>query len=182
MTDGSAVVLLLRMAVSLAVVLGLIVWAARALNRRQGGLLGRPQRQVLVAVLGRQSLSRHAGLTVVQVGEEILVLGVTDAEVSLLTTIDPATLPDPDPDVDPALQDEERTGFGASAAAEAAPYQQPVRPDAPSFADALRQAAGLTVRRDVKRQAAGARSIVGRVAGGATDDGSFGQSGGRHRG
>lgn len=171
MTDGSAVILLLRMAVSLAVVLGLIVWAARVLNRRQGGLAGRPQRHVPVTVLARQPLSRHAGLSVVQVGSDILVLGVTDAEVSLLTRVDPAALPDPAP------QDAVR-----AAAAEPGVQPDPTAPDgavppaAPSFAAALRQAAGLAVRRDVKRQAVGARAIAHRVGGGP--DGG----GGRHRG
>lgn len=138
MTDGSTVALLLRMAVSLAVVLAVIVWAARVLHRRQGGLLGRVQREVPVTVLARQSLSRHAGLSVVEVGPRILVLGVTDAEVSLLTTLDPSEL----------------TGAIAAPAAPAA-----------SFAEALRHAGGLGARREVKRQAEQAREIADRLDG-----------------
>ncbi|MCA0437367.1 MAG: flagellar biosynthetic protein FliO [Austwickia sp.] len=138
MTDGSTVALLLRMAVSLAVVLAVIVWAARVLHRRQGGLLGRVQREVPVTVLARQSLSRHAGLSVVEVGPRILVLGVTDAEVSLLTTLDSSELTE-------------------DIAAPAAP--------AASFAEALRHAGGLGARREVKRQAEQAREIADRLDG-----------------
>ena len=157
MSDGSAVLLLLRMAVSLAVVLALIVWAARVLNRRQGGFLGRTRLDVPVQVLARQSLSRHANLCVVQVGEEVLVLGVTDAEVSLLGDLDPATL------AAPAAEPE---------TAAAQPPQDAVH----AFTVALRGASGLLpVRRDVKRQAAAARLVASRVA-------DHTPGGGRHRG
>lgn len=165
MSDGSAVLLFLRMAVSLAVVLGLIVWAARVVHRRQGGLLGRPQRQVPVTVLARQSLSRHAGLSVVQVGEEVLVLGVTDTEVRLLSTLDPGSVTDP-------AEDEPQDGHAAPGGGSAA---DPA-PGTPSFADALRQATGLAARRDVKRQATVARKLAEQVP--ADPD----RTGGRHRG
>lgn len=175
MTDGSTVALLLRMAVSLAVVLAVIVWAARVLHRRQGGLLGRVQREVPVTVLARQSLSRHAGLSVVEVGPRILVLGVTDAEVSLLTTLDPSELT------------EDIAGPSSAAAPVDGQAPSPTRallntediaaPAAPeaSFAEALRHAGGLGARREVKRQAEQAREIADRLDG-------VDRSGGRHRG
>ncbi|QQR99539.1 MAG: flagellar biosynthetic protein FliO [Austwickia sp.] len=165
MSDGSAVVLLVRMTVSLAVVLGLVIWAARVVNRRHG-LAGRPQRSVPITVLARQALGRHAGLSVVQVGEDILVLGVTDGEVTLLSRMDPAALPDPAPQ-DLARPDRD----DAATPAVAGPLSSGT-----SFATALRHATGLTVRRDVKRQGAGARAIAERVSQ-DTDRG-----GGRHRG
>lgn len=126
MSDGSGFVLLIRTVVSLAVVLVLLIWAARMLERRRGDLLGRRRLQVPVEVLSRQQLSRHADLSVVKVADEILVLGVTDAGVSLLRTVDPQSLPTAETD----LTDE---GLSPSS-----PLSSPA-----SFAQALRRAAGL---------------------------------------
>ncbi|MBK6870135.1 MAG: flagellar biosynthetic protein FliO [Kineosporiaceae bacterium] len=49
-------------------------------------------------VIDRVGLSREASLAVVQVGEAALVLGITAQSVSLLTTLDAASLPHPDRD------------------------------------------------------------------------------------
>lgn len=169
MSDGSTVLLLLRVTVSLVVVLGLLVWAARAVSRRQGSLLGRPQRNVPVTVLGRQSLSRHSGLTVVEVGSEILVLGVTDAEVSLLTRLDPALLPESEP----------QDATAADALGESSTTPTFVEVLRRAAGDSLRAGAGLPVRRDVKRQAAAARRIADQLPGFARPAGDTGPSGGR---
>ncbi len=107
MSDGNTFVLLLRMALSLALVLGLLVFVARWVSRRQGLLTGRTHLQVPVTVLNRQPLTRNAHLHVVQVGSDVLVLGVTDGQVNLLGSLDPA---------DPALsQDSASTGTVAVA-------------------------------------------------------------------
>jgi flagellar protein FliO/FliZ len=72
--------LVLRIGFSLLIVFGLM-WglaklARRPLNARRGtGAL---------AVLTRQQLSRGASIAVVQVADRVLVLGVTDQQVSLL--------------------------------------------------------------------------------------------------
>lgn len=163
MTDGSAVVLLVRMTVSLALVLGLLVWAARVVDRRRGGVAAAARRRVPVTVLARQQLGRRTGLSVVQVGEEILVLGVSDAEIRLLTSLDPATLPEPQDE--PQTADDGEPVVGAAA-----------RTGSPSFTDALREATALALRRDVKSQGSGARRIADRLS--EPPD----RSGGRHRG
>jgi flagellar protein FliO/FliZ len=76
--------LVLRIAFSLLVVLGLM-WALAKLARRP--LTGNRGAGVL-SVLNRQQLSRTASVTVVRVADRALILGVTDAQVSLLGETD----------------------------------------------------------------------------------------------
>jgi flagellar protein FliO/FliZ len=75
--------LVLRLAVSLGVVLGLFWLVARTGARKLGGSRG------LMRVHGRQSLSRTASLAVVEVGSRVLVVGVSEGGVRLLTELDP---------------------------------------------------------------------------------------------
>ncbi len=84
--------LAIRVVVSLGVVLGLL-WALTKMGpgrtrRRQGSVLN---------VVGRQSLSRTSSISVVTVADRVLVLGVTDNTVSLLTELSPDALPEPAP-------------------------------------------------------------------------------------
>lgn len=83
--------LAVRVVVSLGVVLGLFWLAARAGSRRFSG-----GSRTLVRVRGRQSLSRTASLAVVEVGSRVLVVGVGDGGVRLLTELDPAEIEEPD--------------------------------------------------------------------------------------
>lgn len=73
----------LRVALSLAVVLAVLWFVARQLNGRTAAT-----RRVPITVVGRQNLSRRAGMAVVEVGGRTLVLGVSDAGVQLLTELD----------------------------------------------------------------------------------------------
>jgi flagellar biosynthetic protein FliO len=87
----STVVLLVRVAVSLAVVLGLLVLAARF--ARRGPLAGAAGRSgARVEVVARQGLGRNASLVVVRALERALVLGVTESSVSLLADGDVSLL------------------------------------------------------------------------------------------
>ncbi|MEP7764597.1 flagellar biosynthetic protein FliO [Sanguibacter sp. 25GB23B1] len=98
-------VLVLRAVLSLAAVLGLIWYAGRKLNdsaNGQGGdgflarLVGgaggtrrsgrRGQPAVTVTVVARQVLGAKASLAVVDVGDQRLVLGVTEGGVNVLST------------------------------------------------------------------------------------------------
>ena len=72
-----------RLLVSLAAVLGVMWLLARRV--RKGG---RAKDTRLIDVLGRQQLSRNASVAVVRVGEQALVIGVTDAQVSVLGETD----------------------------------------------------------------------------------------------
>lgn len=80
---GETLLVGVRVVVSLAIVLLLLWYLARRL-----GAGPTTARRVPVTVLGRQSLNRHAGVTVVEVGGRTLLLGVSDNGVSLLTELD----------------------------------------------------------------------------------------------
>ncbi|HMO10171.1 MAG TPA: flagellar biosynthetic protein FliO [Actinotalea sp.] len=84
--DSSGLLLGLRVLLSLAVVLGLLWWLAR----RTAGTRVRA-RQATVSVVGRHSLSRHAGVAVVEVEGRRLLLGVTDHGISLLSELTTAS-------------------------------------------------------------------------------------------
>ena len=94
MVDGSLVGTLLRLVVSLAVVLLLLVFLARYLNHRQGGTgrgVARPGRRkpaAPVEVLSRHGLSRGSSLAVVRAGGQLLLVGVTETSVSVLRELE----------------------------------------------------------------------------------------------
>ncbi len=103
MSDGSAVLLVIRMIVSLAVVLAILVVLGRIMHRRYGGQLRKSRGlSASIEVLARQSLSRSASVHVVRVGQETLLLGVTDQGVAVLAQGD--RLEQPDAEL-PALAD-----------------------------------------------------------------------------
>lgn len=81
----------LRVVLALACVLGLI-WFA---GRRFSGTTGlRKPRSVPMTVIGRQSLGKGSGIALVEVAGRVLLLGVGDQGVRVLTEID---LPAVDP-------------------------------------------------------------------------------------
>lgn len=84
--------MLLRLAVALGSVVGLIWLVSRGMNRGRAGRVAG-----LTEVVARQPLSRAASVVVVRVGERNLVLGVTEQQVSLLTETElPAEVAAPD--------------------------------------------------------------------------------------
>jgi flagellar protein FliO/FliZ len=101
--------LTIRLVVSLAIVVGLLLLLARFGARKFRGQAG-----ALVRVVHRQPLSRTTAVAVVTVGSRVLVLGTTEQQVSVLTELDPEELAiedlvedelDPDlPDADPVLR------------------------------------------------------------------------------
>jgi flagellar biosynthetic protein FliO len=90
--DVSMVALLARLAISLAVVFGLMVLAGRLLRRRglSPGSAGKATSRI--DVIARQGLSRSSSVQVVRVGGRTLILGVTDAAISVLAESDPLLL------------------------------------------------------------------------------------------
>ena len=100
--------LVLRLAFSLAVVLGLLTLLARVGAKRFRGATDAP-----IRVVHRQALSRGSAVAAVSVGSRVLVVGSTEQQVSLLTELDPAELPelradqsDPDADFEAELEAE----------------------------------------------------------------------------
>lgn len=81
---SDTLILALRVAVSLFVVLALLWYLARRLGAGRA-----TTRRLPITVLGRQSLGRRSGVTVVDVAGRTLVLGVSDTEVRLLTELEP---------------------------------------------------------------------------------------------
>jgi flagellar protein FliO/FliZ len=84
--------LVLRVVFSLSVVLGLLWVIARVSSKRLRGT----SRHDLVKTLVRQPLSRGSSLAVVSVGERVLVVGVTEQQVNLLTELDPSEIEAPE--------------------------------------------------------------------------------------
>ena len=101
--------LAIRVVLSLAVVLGLLWFVARTSSRRFGG----PARST-VRIIARQPLARAASLAVVEVGERVLVVGVSENGVSLLTEMDPSELPAPEVVDEPVPADKPGTAPAVS--------------------------------------------------------------------
>ena len=91
MEDVSIVSLLGRLAVSLAVVFGLMALAARALKKRGLGSSGSTPGS-RIEVLARQALGRTSSVQLVRVAGRTLVLGVTEQQVQVLGEADPLLL------------------------------------------------------------------------------------------
>jgi flagellar protein FliO/FliZ len=80
--------MLLRLAVSLGVVVGIMYLAARL--ARQRGALGPSggHRRAALRVVARQSLGKSSSVAVVNLGDRNLVIGVTPQKVTLLAEVD----------------------------------------------------------------------------------------------
>lgn len=84
-----AFALLLRVGVAMAVVVA-VMWVAARLLARRVGPTARGGQPPQVELLARRGLSKSSSVAVVRVGTRTLVLGVTDAQVSLLAETEPA--------------------------------------------------------------------------------------------
>jgi flagellar biogenesis protein FliO len=109
MIDGPVLGTLVRLVVSLATVLTLMVFLARYLRHRQLGTgVGGAQRRkkaLALEVVTRQGLSRGSSLAVVRVSGQLLLLGVTESTVSVLREledVDELELPQDAQDSSPA--------------------------------------------------------------------------------
>ena len=138
MSEGSLAGTMVRLVLSLATVLTLMLLLARYLRHRQHGTgfakattQGRKQ-PLPLQVLTRQGLSRGSSVAVVRVSGQLLLLGVTESTVSLQ-----GELQDDEPDLAPPAQ-------LASTPAAAAPTIADIRQTAVSVVETLRQ---RTVRR-----------------------------------
>jgi flagellar protein FliO/FliZ len=83
-----AVAAIARTSISLIAVLGLLYLITRWLRRRQGGVAAGAD----FSVLAKQSLGAKAAVALVKVGDRALVVGVSDAGVSLLGETDVASV------------------------------------------------------------------------------------------
>jgi flagellar protein FliO/FliZ len=81
----SGFLLAARVVASLGVVLAIVAFLARGNAKR---LLSGRRAAAPLEVLARQSLARNASVVVLRTADRALVLGVTDASVSLLAELD----------------------------------------------------------------------------------------------
>ncbi len=81
--------LTVRLVLSLSLVVGLLLLLARFGGRRFRG-----KNDAMVRVLHRQHLSRSTAVSVVAVGNRVLVLGTTDQQVRVLAELDPEEVAD----------------------------------------------------------------------------------------
>lgn len=80
----SAAMLVLRVLVSLACVLGIVWYASRRLGARRAAS---SSREPSVRLVDRQQLGRHAGVAVVAVGNRRLLVGFGEQQVTMLTEL-----------------------------------------------------------------------------------------------
>ena len=83
--NGDTFLLFVRLGFSLAIVFGLMWVAARVVKGRTA--LPMRKRADHVEVLERKSLSRTSSIAVVRVGEQVLALGVSDQNVTVLSEV-----------------------------------------------------------------------------------------------
>lgn len=100
MTDVSVISLFARLLVAMAIVLGLMFMAARVMRNRTGITGARRGRPVPIEVLARQGLGRTASVALVRTSGRVLLLGVTEASVNMLTEVDPESIEDDGPGAD----------------------------------------------------------------------------------
>jgi len=124
--------LTLRLIISLALVLGLMLLLARLVSRRTGG-----QRGDLVRVLHRQALTRGSSVSVVSVGSRVLVLGTTEQQVRVLAELDPGELDELDQAGTTAVAGEPAPAPAGRPAAVLAPVRGAHRADVPAVAPTL---------------------------------------------
>lgn len=91
MEDVSTFALFGRLILSLTVVLVVMALAARFVRKYRVGLGGR-RPGAPVEVLARAGLGRRSSVSVIRTGKRTLVVGVTDASVSLLADLGPEDL------------------------------------------------------------------------------------------
>lgn len=135
MADTSTWVVLGRLVLSLAVVLGLVLVAAAIAKRKHIG--GKPNASI--EVLARASMGRTSSVQVVRVGDRALVLGVTEQSITYLTEGDPADYVEPRTTPGTALDITTPPPAGTQAPGGTAPDRTRM-----SVIDSLRE---LTVRR-----------------------------------
>ncbi len=103
MNTGEVALLAVRMVVSLALVLGLLVLLARYAARRGVGRV--TGQRWGIEVLARRQLSRAASVQVVRVADDIYVVGVGDSGVRVLRHLPAAEGVEGSPVGDPHAQD-----------------------------------------------------------------------------
>jgi flagellar protein FliO/FliZ len=140
--------LALRVVFSLAVVVGLLLLIARFAGRRFQGRTG-----AAIQVLHRQQLSRGSSVAVVDIAGRVLVLGMTEHQVTMLSELDPIELEEAIELRTEALVGMITPPATAPATSAAAPPASPGGPGTPSDAPRNGPLAGSVLSPQTWRQA-----------------------------
>lgn len=132
--------LLFQLVVGLGVVLGVIALVAKVLRGRAGMAIGAARRQGVLAVIGRQSLTKGTSVAVVRAGQRVFLLGITPQSVRSLAELDPAEL---DAQVEGGGPTETYDGANGIVAAFPTTKQRPTT----TWMSTIEQLRELTVRR-----------------------------------
>ncbi len=98
MNDGW--ILILRVVLSLGIVLALLWFFARRVNGQKPNVRG-----AAIRLVGRQAVSRHASVAVIEVDNQRFFVGVADTQVTLLAELEPVV-----PSDDDVVDTEDSTG------------------------------------------------------------------------
>jgi flagellar biosynthetic protein FliO len=142
MNESSTAMLMVRMGLSLAIILGLI-WGAARVVRRRGGAHGRSTTDV--EVVARRSTGRRSNLLVVRIAGRTLLVGATENQVNLVADVTESFDPDVAMTVEPYLEPRPESETAASVG------QAPVdlrQPPVPVEAAGVRRAPLLDTIRD----------------------------------
>jgi len=90
MSTASTLALFARLLASLGVVIGLMWFAARVVRRRGIGGFGSQSRGpgIQIEVVARRTLGRNSSIAVVRAGNQALIVGVTEQQVTKLADAD----------------------------------------------------------------------------------------------
>lgn len=131
--NSETFLLLLRLALSLSLVFGVMWVAAKAMRGRQG--LMKRNSQDTLEILERKSLTKNTSIAIVRIADQTVAIGITDSNITLLT-------PEPFEVPELAIDVESVTAIELPMAGVAA-GPVPDAPRATNFIDTLRD---LTVR------------------------------------
>jgi flagellar protein FliO/FliZ len=90
MSTAATLALFARLLVSLGVVIGLMWFAARVVRRRGIGGFASPNRGpgIQIEIVARRTLGRNSSIAVVRAGNQGLIIGVTENQVTKLGDAD----------------------------------------------------------------------------------------------
>jgi flagellar protein FliO/FliZ len=89
MSTAATLALFARLIFSLAIVIGLMWYAARVLRKRGIGMGGNSRRPgVHIDVIARRTLGKNASIAIVRAGDQALIVGVTDNQITKLADAD----------------------------------------------------------------------------------------------
>ena len=89
MSTAGTLALFARLILSLGIVVGLMWFAARVVRKRGFGIGGVSRRPgVQIDVIARRTLGKNASIAIVRAGDQAMIVGVTDNQITKLADAD----------------------------------------------------------------------------------------------